>query len=281
LRRLLQSRASREYLDQFVDVLARDIFNAVSRDPLPPLPSPPDVDRVESLFGGDSPAALQSARPSPSSGISNLVGPGFVRFFFVAGTRDELGGLRRQVEHYGAVRGLQWKPYSPPVDRYAPVLAQEIATQLNLTSLPEPLNFATAADFAEQLQNAQANGNLVVLLVDTWTLCLDRYLQLMQRYDSVDLWNTAVLVVWNNADSETAAAVSRLQRRLSLAFVAKRNRNDPYAYREITSVNELSASLADVLAKIQLKIIDITDQIARAEGDHFIPRPTISGPAGG
>jgi FxsC-like protein len=233
---------------------------------------------VDSLFG--APEIAPPANPMRSAGSGSAwIGPSYVRFFFVAGSRDELQSLRRAVDAYGSAQGPTWLPYFPAVERSASALSQEIAARLNMTSFPEQLTAATAEEFTAQLRVAQQNGNVVVLLVDTWSLCLDRYLTLMQQYDGVDLWNTAVLVVWNKGDQETVAAQSRLQRRVDLAFVAKRNRNDPYAYPETNSPTEFSEGLCEMLARAQLKVVDITQQIARAEGDTFIPRPIVSGPA--
>jgi FxsC-like protein len=279
LRRLLQSNAGRPRAQEVIDVLAEDIIRAIREHQLPALDDRPSIDSVPGLFGASNGPLSVPTAAAPATRSQDLVGPSFVRFFFVAGRRDELQALRHKVDNYGPVEGMTWQPYFPKIERFAPVLAQEIATKLNMIGLPQTLDASAADQFMEQLHQAQANKNVVVLLVDTWSLCLDRYLNLMRSYDGVDLWNTSVLVVWNYDDDETRLAMPKLNNKLNVAFTAKRNRNDPYVLREIGTAAEFSENLSDLLAKVQLKIVEVTDQIARADGDVFIARPIISGTA--
>jgi FxsC-like protein len=258
VRDLLRSGAGTVHYNNLISLLARDIRAAVNAHVLPQSTALMNLDLVPSLFHG-----FEAAPPSDGAGIARL--------FFVVGTQPELQDLRTKVDSYGVTSALDWQPYYPPTHNLAVVLAQKIAARLNIVSLPEQVSASAADRFIDQLRAAHKNKNVVLVLVDPWTLRLDSYVNLMKHCDT-NHENSAILVVMNKNDAETFEQLTTLDTRLNEAFSDLRLRNDPYVYREISSLVEFGPALEDVLAKVQLRTVQTSGSTKVAVGP-----PTISG----
>ncbi len=194
----LLRRTSQELRDKyrdFLDALVRKILRSAQDCNLPPLESLPDIKAVKSSFHG---GANNLAEPE-SQHTTVGVGPRCVQFFFVAGTRDELRPVRSSVNNYGDEGEFDWRPYAPQTEDEIGMLAQAAATKERFHYQQIQLN----ENLLQQLRSAQEKRRLAVIIVDTWSLRVSKYKNLMRQFDGYNFWNLAVMVAWNDKDVET------------------------------------------------------------------------------
>lgn len=156
------------------------------------------------------------------------------------------------------------------------LLAQSAAYKEKLISEVVPLD----QNLIQRLKEARDANKIAVIIVDTWTLRLPRYREFMREYDEVNLWNTAVLIPWNIKDDETISCRSQLESAVRVAFINKTHPKDPHCFRdEINSPEQLKRDLEITLCNLRSKIIEVTNDLRKAESDQTIPHPVIVGPS--
>jgi hypothetical protein len=52
-------------------------------------------------------------------------------------------------------------------------------------------------DLVHRIRKAEQDGQVVILLVDPWSICIKTYREVMEEYDKSNFENCAVLVAWN------------------------------------------------------------------------------------
>src|SRR5580658_66394 len=273
------SRYKDDYLE-FVDRLATKVVQAGTESPLPEFASLPPLATIVNPF-----------RPSSQRGVEPTefiqAGPNGARFVFVAATKQEMQSQRRSLDCYSDYGGWYWKPFTPGTNEPIGKFAQATATHLDLRY--NELQFTS--ELISELEEANARHEVVVLIVDPWTLHLDEYCSIMRDFDRFSLINCAVLVPWNSADEETATARPLLYQRLRHAFFQKiRLESSPHHRDTLHSAADLQKTLAEMITRIRMMILQRDEperiasdpellQRAREQGIPTVAKPTIRGPA--
>jgi FxsC-like protein len=264
-------RTSNELKDQyqdFLDKIVQKLLAATSQQSLPPLAALPDIKTLQSAFHRPPGDVLPAAESSESSG------PRYADFIYVAGKRDEIRLLGRNPDNYGNEGELDWRPYLPESPDEVGLMAQSAATKEGFRYQRVPLN----ANLLAFIQDAEANSRIVILIVDTWTLRLQKYKQWMQDYDRLNFANCALLVVWNDKDNDTASNRKDLEFAVRQTFLYKARFKDPHSFIDtIGSPAALTTSLSVTLQKMSAQIIE-TNNLRRIEVTQAIGKPEIAGP---
>ena len=266
LRVLARQQKFADQYQECVEAFASQIETVRQLKLLPRHPNPP-VPATLNIFTPVVPvgAATGAAPADP------VKGPSGVRFAYIAASRPELAG-KAYLTPYGD-RGEEWQP-SPADDRRIGMLAPVVAGTSRF--IPYPLTVDDT--LPQQVADAQKDNALVVLLVDVWTACLvERYRELLQKYDQVGAVNSAALVVWNEQDDDLTAAKAKLEQWLQyVVFPVNHSRGAPYYRPAIQSVAGLENDLRDTLERLRNEIM-VKAQVFRAlTSATFGERPTIS-----
>ena len=200
-------------------------------------------------------------------------GPQFVEFILVAASLSEVkqAGLREVLDFYGEAGGLSWRPYWDEVPVPVGVEAQKVAGQWLLYSHAA----SVGNDLVESIREAERKNNIVVIILDAWTLQLEAYRQLMSRWGENAFYNCVLLIPWNR-DDETAGARQRLVDRLAATFPNRILVSVDDPERKITSLDQfcimdginrwedLLAVLHDSLDNVRTRISMVTPYVRRA-----------------
>lgn len=251
----------------FLDALVEKLLKATETPCPPSLAELPDIKTVQSAFHKSCVAAAAGAGKEVS-------GPRHADFVYVAGTRDEIQPLGRSVDNYGVEGELDWKPYMPESPDEVGLIAQSAATKEGFRYQRVPLN----ANLLTFINDAEANNRIVIIIVDTWTLRVQKYKQWMQGYDRQNFANCAALVVWNDKDSDTLRERQALEFVVKQTFFFKARVKDPHSFIDnIGNANDLTSSLSVILQKVSAQIID-ANNLRRIEATQIICKPEIIGP---
>ena len=166
-----------------------------------------------------------------------------------------------------------WRPYVPQVQKMVSSLVQAVAADADFGSDVVALD----TNILQQIKAAWHENKIVVLVVDTWTLKLQRYRDRMLEYDTRDFLNCAVLVVWNDQDDETIENRSPLEHAVINAFPNKASSAMQYFIMDrITSPSTLEGELTTILEQVQQRIIRFGNVAKRIESD--IRKPVLTVP---
>ncbi|HXI23274.1 MAG TPA: FxsC protein [Pyrinomonadaceae bacterium] len=251
--------------EDLLDAVEKKVIALAKKHVLQPLPEEPDIKQVESLFLSSHVAGSGQAQSATSGGSF------YADFIYVAGKADEMVVFGR--EPYYGTDGLDWKPYLPVTDD-VDFVAQSVATKERFRHG----RISLGADLIKVIKQAQENNRVVIMLVDSWTLCLPEYRDLIQKYDSYSFWNCAVLIPWNDKDDNTVKKRNTLESAIRKAFVTKARSKDPNLFIDtITSYDDLISVLSVTLQRVKLQIIDVTNDFKKIEGETIL-QPIIAGP---
>ena len=223
----------------------------------------PSLSEVESAFHPR--AGAESAEAAELSGS----GPRFVNFVFVAGRRDEMTAVRRNVDAYGDYGG-DWVPYRAAESMPAELYAQQCA------AADGALCAALAADehFTERLAEAKERNQLVIILVDAWTLRLEHYARLMREYDAHNFLNSVVLVIWDD-DAETAHNRAALEMAVHHTFPRKSLDDTPYFRNNVGSPDALRKELSVALSKVRRRLAEQAKVYRHADAAVGLTKPSL------
>ena len=233
----------------FLDVLVDRILNNAKAHEMGPLDPPPDISKIQSIFD-----TLSSPLVRPGEEPTFVQGPRYAQFVYVAASSDEIIQHRAQVEGYGAEGELDWKPFYQGYDYKDEIglMAQEVATHERFRYQQLDLE----DNLTDLIEVAQEARRLVVIIVDTWTLHLSKYQEVMKEYDRRSYWNCPVLIVWNFRDQETINNKGQLEQLLKQTFVSKAVLKNPtYFIDHIGSPDDFKKQLSISLQTVKMKII--------------------------
>ena len=260
--------ALQDAYQDFLDVLVDKLLGATAGNQAPSLLTLPDIKTIESAFHVPRDKAAGAGGSQPQSG------PRYADFFYVAGKSDEIKPLGRSVENYGTEGELDWKPYLPDTPDEVGLIAQSAATKEGFRYQ----RFALNDNLLTFIKDAEANNRIVILIVDTWTLRLQKYKQWMLDYDRMNFGNCAVLIVWNDRDTDTTRDRELLEFAVRQAFVFKARIKDPHTFiSNIGAATDLTSILSVTLQKVRAQIIE-TNDLRRIETNEIIAKPEIIGP---
>ena len=265
LRQLMALRRYGDHYRMFLSRFADKLIRAAREHVLPPQPQLPSLNEIESAFHR---RGVPAARLAEDAGN---VGPRFVQFVFVAGRRDELGTVRKELDPYGAEGGYDWHPYLPEITDEVGIMAQEVASDEKLH-----YGFVQLDDnIIKRIEEAERQNKIVAIVVDTWTLCLQQYSALMREYDGRNFLNCVVLVSWNDRDPEMEIKRASLMNTMRATFLRHAIKRDPNCFLEISSHDELKKELPAALNKARARIAEKAEVVKKAESGRVIGKPLI------
>jgi FxsC-like protein len=279
--RYLIRRHPADLYTQFVMELGKHLVDLVARHDLSPAPTLPDIKALPSAFhqapaGPAKPPGAPAPRPAPRD-----LGLNHVKFVILAGSADELEKVRRRTDCYAA-HSRGWLPYLPESDRMVAVLLQRVAADEGFSSEfidPGP-------GFLDHLLQARTRRNLLVVVVDPWSLALEPYRSCAREYDDHDFWNGTVLIPFNSQDPETQEHEQALRERIDDAFPNKATayqiaQGKTWAFRgTVSSSKGLAQKLREVLRKIKETLIKRAPAPRKVVGPQEIALPVLTGPGG-
>lgn len=272
LRQMMRlSKLQDDYLE-FIEKFADKVIDAARAHPLPPLPNlQPLLDILPAFPAPPTPPPLVT-NVSPTKASAN---PRYVKFVFVVGPQAELQAakLRSKFDHYGASPG-EWHPYLPDTTDDVEVLVNNIAADEKFV----PQGSIPVDDkLIEQIESADEGNQIVVFVVDTWTLRLPNYYQHMQKADDkLSFTNCIVVVPWNEKDSETLQNSGLLQNAVKAAFINRTLNNSPNLLSRISTVDDLRRDLSVVMQQTKMKLIERADILQQASSKVIVAKPSIS-----
>jgi FxsC-like protein len=265
----LGPRYEEEY-QKFLTRFAKDVINAAQIQ-LPALDAPPQLNAMHSAF------LEPDSKEFASSDVDANIGADYARLVFVAGKPTELKPIRQVLDSYGKVGGQEWQPFMPSIARRVGAVAQEVAAAQEMFTSILPLDHT----LMQQLQAAEKNNEVVVLVVDPWTVKLPHYQAPMNDYDQRNLINCVVLVPWNPNDPAMVNQRAQLELFLRQAFPRKTTVKDPNCFIDnIASLEDFKKVLAEVLTKARARVMQLRQVMRPPPPDEFFGKPIITGPGG-
>jgi FxsC-like protein len=282
LRYLMRRKSKEEDYQDFRDTLIDKIIKAATDHPLSDLKQPPKLDEVKSAFSYKSDKAAGQAQKGPSS-IPNAAGTRFADIVYVAASRSEM--QKEQVKKtildcYGDLAGWDWKPYLQEGCREVVFIAQHVADDEGFIHCP--VTVETNQKLIELIDEAKRNNRVVVILVDTWTLYLEKYHDLMRHYDNTPLTrNCVVLVVWSTKDDDTEKNRTALEYRVRWALMAVSDIKDERYFANISgSLVDFTKALSITLCKKRQQLNEAAEFTKKIETDEMFTKPELPAPGG-
>jgi FxsC-like protein len=196
-----------------------------------------------------------------------------VLFGVVAGTQEEIQGLREPIDSYGSLP-KDWMPFHPEDSRPIGAFAQFVAGGQKLTSDLLGLE----GDLQKELAEAETARNLVIFLVDPWALQMQQHEVLLRSYEGMHFLSS-LLIPWPN-DPQTRSSRETLAD-LVRATLAKTALREPGSYREeIDSIDRLESELIKAITNATAHIVGQAEVTRRVESRRKIAMPHLPVPGG-
>jgi FxsC-like protein len=175
---------------------------------------------------------------------------------YVAATRTEWEAARVQAGRGGyQASALEWHPYHPEVQDAIALMAQEVTTSRRMLYQDIPFEPTSGPGLVRALEEAERNGNIIVFIVDPWTLRLEGYFSSMLTCDRASQGvQYMVACPWNPAQVPEADRVT-LENAVRSAFSARLERAPEYVLNPIPSAPDLKDRLAtslELMRKIRI-----------------------------
>jgi FxsC-like protein len=257
------SKYYNEYWD-FIRKFATNLQSTEAQVQMVAAASVTALDKVTSAFSTLIP-------PAPSE----QVGPRYVQFIFIAGKQPELqAAQRKSLQFYGQKGGSDWQPYLNAYPGDAAALAADVIAELPNGSQYEEVT--TGPDIQKQIQLAAKQDKIVVVMVDTWTLRLEKYCELIAPLDNYSSVNCITLIAWNEADQEASVFKGPLEAAVNGAFTTKvvqkpanflSNTIKSYAtfkeelIKALTQAQSQIVETAEIKKNMQFALVNTSDEV--------------------
>jgi FxsC-like protein len=220
-----------------------------------------------------TPETERSATPEPATSVEATAGTRHVNLVVVAGARNEMQatGQRKDLDYYGpTVR--DWAPYSPENDRSLSQQATVIAIDRNFH-----VDVDDTSRLEWRLNDAQAKNQLVVLLVDPWSVFLADREEALRAYDRRNEPTSALLIPFSKTDPETQDHADVLAGLLSGVIVRTVRAAGPMFRTGLGAPGEFTPALEEVLEIAQNRLFN-TGQVQVRFVPSAMQRPILEGP---
>jgi FxsC-like protein len=268
LRSLVQQVAAKRpgsevaYAD-FVDKLAREIVDAATASELQEDFDVPALKDIDSVFH----VPFQAGTVAPDTG------PEYAKFVFVAAKKKEIDALRESAGYDETSE--RWQPYHPISSERLGIISFAEAARANMQPATIPLD----SDTNVAMKAADDSGNILLVVVDPWTVQLRTYSEFISQNHKFLLKRSNILVCWNDADEETASQRGNLLKSLALVFNARLEGLSPRVFRnQIISLSDLRGALADALLSARRQLVDDAPNPRVAEGLTFVRPNNVVAP---
>jgi FxsC-like protein len=160
--------------------------------------------------------------PHPFNDLPSPRGPSFAMIVCVVGCQKELITCKAETEAYGdsSLSRICWRPYLPPESKEILHVVDEAVkeSQIEVNQNFDYKVISVQDDLSRRLELAKRNRNVVILIVDCWSLKLNSIRDIVRQYQ--DFRDFVVLVPWNHDDEETAKSERILKDTLKKSFPA-------------------------------------------------------------
>jgi FxsC-like protein len=174
----------------------------------------------------------------------------YVRYVFLAGLKEQMNGVRKQTDAYGIfVNRQDWRPSYPDaltVGDLATSVSNELQKEFEIV---EPNN-----DLLDTLEEAKKRKNIVVVVVDPWSLDLNSFSDFEKKFDAKEFPNSGVLITVNDKDAETQAQLPTLETKLTIRFSGRQARKE--FYKNAVVAENLRKELIEALHGAQNKLVE-------------------------
>jgi FxsC-like protein len=265
----------KEYVGLITELATRIVSLAADHQRIDSNAEVPELAGIKSLFSSD--AAL--AADTDAREMKQCRGPKHVYFVYGAVAPEELRDAgRRSMEAYGESGGSEWQPFFPK-EQTVGAVAPQIAGSDDIGMIPHEMPLS--ADLDAQVRRCETNKQLVILLLDAWTLMLAKYRELLRKFDEQNYSNCSILMPWNEADTETTNSGVQLWTLVrKTLFHRSKSGGNLFFRNDIRGLEQLREELADVLVRLRAEVINRTHPDAEALPTRSGARPTITGPGG-
>lgn len=263
---------STQYKD-FVHALSIHLLKVSREHPLESLTMLGELQTVESATG------FGPIRSAPfANKTENALAPsgdgGWIEFVYVAATQKEAEAFTNQAAVYDPKGGPFWRPYLPPVDRSIGEITQRVAYDERFVSNV----LSTNTPLLDYIRAAKKSNNLLIIVVDCWSLGLDTYRAWVHSFDEVFSANCEMLIPLNGADPQFLSGKAQIEQLLKKTFPQRTVTQglERFAVRA-TSEKQLRRKLADKIQEMRARITSLKAQSA-SNPSTPAPFPSISGP---
>jgi FxsC-like protein len=280
LRYIMKLGVFKDDYEQFITSLAKAIVDAGTKYPLPVPTALDPIERVKNAFG----KAVKQAASAPDVQRN-------ANFSYIVGSPDEICDIPKRLlrdlpSRYGP-GGREWRPFYPEYeDTVGDVAMLETAMQkLFYKELP-------LENLLDRIKEAEAKKEIVVLLVDPWTIRVKTYRDLMKEYDRQNFLNCAVLVAWNSL-LKTKRQRKEFEEEIAETFQFRANQYQKSVFYvdSISTEQDLRSTLATTLTELRNKMIQRSVQQqrikeprfskkAQRQGIEYRRQPIVTGPGG-
>ena len=188
---------------------------------------------------------------SPAAGCVEA-GAQFVRCLFVTGLQREIVPPRRFVDCYGQdTMRKDWRPCFPTQDRVISELIEEVAKREDrIVRYLSP-----GPNLLKEIQETERQNNVVIIVVDPWSLSITEWQQFVDAFDRTLLKNCGVLVIWNKEDPDTNLGLPLFSQVIRDRFDRHIRFTNTFFRESVMSVEEFQQALVEAFNKIRTNLI--------------------------
>jgi FxsC-like protein len=183
--------------------------------------------------------------------------PRYARFVWVVGSRAEVAEVNecRSLEPYDETDiPEEWRPFLPDCIDPARIIAQDAAREVKISYCNEPFP-RESKEFHRLLATWAAAYSPVFVIVDLWSLGVDRYRTALEIFESQSFNRCLVIFPWNLKDKETRRDRDKLRELLLQTFPVEFSREDSsLVFDKITDITSFKDELVKSLAKFTADI---------------------------
>jgi FxsC-like protein len=249
------SKYKSEY-NAFINLLANQIIETFKAVNLPKLEILPPLNEIPNYFKMEVPNVSVSSNGSEPTQVRKG-GPKLVHFVYIAGSPSEIGDSRSQDPYEEEGKG-DWKPYWPdeePIGSFAQHVISDKSMKFESQSL------AFSPDLADNIRRIENENSLVVLFVDSWTLKLSPYREILEKLDKKNYDNCGIIAPLNENDEESKKNKEELNELVQMVFNGYRKYNNVWARAlfegGINSLEKLEHHLKAVVKELQFQMIQL------------------------
>ncbi|MCP4545491.1 MAG: TIR domain-containing protein [bacterium] len=267
LRYLVKLNRYKDDYEIFLTQFSKRIVDVAKSYVLPEFGPLPPVKEIANAFKVSAPHAETTSAAKLSAG------PRYAQFIYVAGKKGELQDVRDDIAAYGEEGGGDWKPYLPACCDEVMILTQEIATNEKFRHEVIALD----ENLIENIRSAREKNKIVIILIDPWTVRLGPYSSVLRKYDKLQSYNCALLVLFNHEDEETNDQMPLLRLAVKDVLINKSLDKNPASFRDdVGSLDAFSVELVDALRKVRERIRRASERFRRVRDEVYLSAPTIS-----
>src|SRR5438270_540670 len=256
-----------EVVERLADIIFRNSDRLLDSPSIPPLQQTVNV-----LRPGD-----------PVDGLGQL-GPKNAKFVYIAAHPMELPPRKEARQAYGEEGGYWWCPFQPPEERWVGLVANEVVAQERLRYFEIP---ATSPDLLARIELAARSNTPVAILVDPWTLTVDRYndivngIAALARETPEVEESCGVFVSWNNLDVDTQREGAALENHVNAALSLPGMKPPRHFHKQINDIGTFRTTLVDAFRTMKLRGLDNASASPAGIPDGGGPPPVLNAVRGG